>query len=149
MNEDFYTAAAQKITNLMPRIGRLMHSIGESGKGSKERNIPPVQFFVMRRLSENGPLSMGEIAKLIRTSKPNLTMLVDRMEKAALVRRVPDKSDRRIIKVSLTKKAMNQIDEISRSRTESALEKLSSLGEEDIIKLNKAMDEMMDVLGKL
>lgn len=149
MNDDLYTIAAKKLTDLMPRIKRLMHPIGGGGKDGKTKSIPPVQFFVMMRLFENGPLTMGEIARMIRTSKPNLTMLVDRMEKGGLVKRVPDKDDRRIINVALTKKAVDQIDDMARRHTQSTLERLSSLGQADIKKLNKAMDEMMEVLGKL
>jgi DNA-binding MarR family transcriptional regulator len=46
-------------------------------------------------LQNQGQTSAGELAKLCGLSSGGVTGLVDRLEKAGLVRRVPDPSDRR------------------------------------------------------
>ena len=46
-------------------------------------------------LLENGPLSQASIATALKITRPSVTTLVDRLEAAGLVRRVPADNDRR------------------------------------------------------
>ena len=48
------------------------------------------------------PLSMGELATLLGMDRPNVTTLVDDLERAGLVRREPHVSDRRVLLVVVT-----------------------------------------------
>ena len=52
-------------------------------------------------LLENGPLSQASIAAALRITRPSVTVLVDRLEAAGMVRRVPDLRDRRTTLVEL------------------------------------------------
>lgn len=51
-----------------------------------------------------GELKPSEISKIFSISKPNVTTLVDRLEKNGYVHRNHDDSDRRVVRVSLTDK---------------------------------------------
>ncbi|MEV0698593.1 MarR family transcriptional regulator [Saccharopolyspora sp. NPDC050389] len=46
--------------------------------------------------------SFGELAALLGCDKTNITGMVDRLERRSLLTRVPDRSDRRISRLSLT-----------------------------------------------
>ena len=48
------------------------------------------------------PLALGQIAERLSCVKSNVTQLVDNMELAGLVRRIPDPDDRRSIRAALT-----------------------------------------------
>ena len=56
-------------------------------------------------LWEHGSLTITEIGKLTSLAKTTLTSMLDRMEKAELIRRVPDKKNRRQIFIEITEKA--------------------------------------------
>ena len=60
---------------------------------------------------ESGPVSTGEIARLTGLTPGSATRLVDRLEKAGLVTRVPSATDRRSVLVRLTGRGREIIDE--------------------------------------
>jgi DNA-binding MarR family transcriptional regulator len=51
------------------------------------------------------PVRITDIASVLERSTNSISMLVDRMVKAGLLRRVRDRSDRRVVNVFLTSKA--------------------------------------------
>jgi len=55
----------------------------------------------LRRIAQR-PLSMGELATLLGMDPPNVTTLVDDLERAGLVRREPHDTDRRVLLVLVT-----------------------------------------------
>jgi DNA-binding MarR family transcriptional regulator len=65
-------------------------------------NPSSVALAVLRRLSEEGPARVTDLARMTRASQPGMTQLVGRMEKSALVRRVPDPTDGRGVLVEVT-----------------------------------------------
>ena len=52
--------------------------------------------------SRGGSLKPSELAQILARSPNSVSMLVDRMVKAGLVKRTRDRSDRRVVNVSLT-----------------------------------------------
>ena len=56
-------------------------------------------------LWENDPLTITEIGKLTSLAKTTLTSMLDRMETAGLIKRVPDSKNRRQIFIVITEKA--------------------------------------------
>ena len=62
------------------------------------------QFGVLEALHHIGPLCQSELAEKLLKSGGNLTLVVDNLEKAALVRRERDPADRRFVVVRLTAK---------------------------------------------
>jgi DNA-binding MarR family transcriptional regulator len=55
--------------------------------------------------SRGGSLRPSELARILERSPNSVSMLVDRMVKAGLVRRTRDRRDRRVVNVYLTSKA--------------------------------------------
>ena len=66
--------------------------------------LNPSELWVLRLLSEVGPCSMAELAKEQRMTAPGMTIVVDKLEDAGLVRRVRSDADRRMINVAITGK---------------------------------------------
>ncbi|WP_399881237.1 MarR family winged helix-turn-helix transcriptional regulator [Streptomyces sp. BBFR51] len=56
----------------------------------------------LARLSREGPGRLTELARAEGVSQPNMTQLVTRLERAGLVRRTADASDRRGVLVEVT-----------------------------------------------
>ena len=63
------------------------------------------QFGVLASLKSRGPLRPTDLALLLERSPNSMSMMIDRMVKAGLVRRTRDRKDRRVVTVSLTSKA--------------------------------------------
>jgi DNA-binding MarR family transcriptional regulator len=67
--------------------------------------------FMLSRFPESG-ISLGRLAEFQNVSPRNITGLVDRLEEAGLVERVPDPGDRRSIHARLTAAGRARIDAI-------------------------------------
>jgi DNA-binding MarR family transcriptional regulator len=67
--------------------------------------------FMLSRFGDTG-ISLGRLAELQGVSPRNITGLVDSLEKAGLVERVPDPNDRRSIHGRLTAAGRERIDSI-------------------------------------
>ena len=70
----------------------------ESGR---EHGVTPQQGQLLCVLMAQ-PYGMGELSAMLRLAKSSLTGLVDRTERNGLVRREPDPSDTRAVRVALT-----------------------------------------------
>jgi DNA-binding MarR family transcriptional regulator len=81
---------------------RQLHLIQERWAESQGLSEGRLQLlFYLRKFGESG-VSLGRLADLQRVSPRNITGLVDNLEKAGLVERVPDAADRRSIHARLT-----------------------------------------------
>jgi len=70
------------------------------------------QFAVLEALYHLGPMSQREIGAKILRSSGNITMVIDNLERAELVRRERDLADRRFFIVHLTAKGADLIHKI-------------------------------------
>ena len=67
--------------------------------------ITEAQFNVLMLLafqSDEGRMNQTELGNMLLVNRSNVTGLIDRMEKAGFVRRIPDPDDRRVNLVELT-----------------------------------------------
>jgi len=62
------------------------------------------QFGVLASIRSRGPLRPLDLAQILERSPNSMSMIVDRMVKAGLVRRTRDRKDRRAVFVSMTDK---------------------------------------------
>ncbi|GGN46022.1 DNA-binding MarR family transcriptional regulator [Actinoplanes campanulatus] len=81
---------------VLSRLGRLLREIEGPDYPSS------VATAVLRKLTDEGPGRVTDLARLTRVSQPGMTQLIGRLEKADLVRRVPDPDDRRGVLVEVT-----------------------------------------------
>ena len=68
------------------------------------------QFGVLTSIRSRGPLRPIDLASILERSPNSMSMLVDRMVKAGLVRRTRDRKDRRAVTVSLTSKGETAVE---------------------------------------
>ncbi len=70
----------------------------------KGHDLSPVQYNVLRILrgAGEGGLSCGEISERMITRDPDVTRLLDRLEKQGWVVRQRDQTDRRVVKAMIT-----------------------------------------------
>lgn len=97
-----------KLWILLPRVGDVFnrcHDLVFSKYG-----LTTEQWRVLTCIASRGPLRPVDIASLLERAPNSMSMLVDRMVKAGLVRRTRDRKDRRAVFVSLTDKGKEAIE---------------------------------------
>ena len=67
-----------------------------------EVGLAGTDFQAVNLLDVDGPLTSGELAHRLALSTSAVTRLVDRLVAAGWARRVPDESDRRLVRVEVT-----------------------------------------------
>ncbi|OGN98233.1 MAG: hypothetical protein A2Z77_03460 [Chloroflexi bacterium RBG_13_51_36] len=68
------------------------------------------QFGVLASIKSRGPLRPSDLAVILERSVNSMSMLIDRMVKAGLVRRTRDRKDRRVVTVSSTDKGKTAVE---------------------------------------
>ena len=76
-------------------------------------------------------VNISDIANWLKRSTNSVSMIVDRMVKAGLVKRVRDKKDRRVVYTVITSKGENIVEAASPACWETIKELLSPLSDED------------------
>ncbi len=71
-------------------------------RGLAKEGLSLPQFEVLRVISAKGPMSMSALSREMVVTPPNITGLIDRLEKQNQVRRVANANDRRASIVELT-----------------------------------------------
>jgi len=109
----------------------------------EEHGLTTEQYAVLVSISYLGqPARITDIARWLERSTNSISMIVDRMVKAGLVRRARDKGDRRVVYVSKTSKAESLFKPATVASFESVRKILSVLPNGDKLTL-------LDSLGKV
>ena len=101
-----------------------------------EPKSTPEQFFLLYKLYMNDGQSQRQLADKNLNDYPNITRLIDKLEKRGYVRREIDENDRRMFKVYISEKGksrFNTIIPLITHEREKLLEGIS-LHEEEIVK---------------
>lgn len=101
--------------NTLLRLWLLLHRVRDAlvsceDSVFKEYGLTMEQFGVLAAVKgRGGSLRPIDLAFLLERSPNSVSMLVDRMVKAGLVKRTRDRKDRRVVNVSLTSKGENAL----------------------------------------
>jgi DNA-binding MarR family transcriptional regulator len=89
------------------------------------------QFSVLRVLARVGPMPMGKLSEELRVTPPNITGVVDRLERKELVTRTGDARDRRMKEIKLTPRGAEVYEKVRRGYSEDLQGSLDSLTPEE------------------
>jgi DNA-binding MarR family transcriptional regulator len=89
------------------------------------------QFSVLRVLARVGPMPMGRLSEELRVSPPNITGVVDRLERKELVTRTSSARDRRMKEIKLTSRGTEVYEKVRRGYSEDLQGSLDSLTAEE------------------
>jgi DNA-binding MarR family transcriptional regulator len=101
--------------NTVLRLWLLLRRVGDAlalCQDSVFRNygLTTEQFGVLASIKSRGPLSPSALGSILERAPNSMSMLVDRMVKAGLVRRTRDRKDRRLVTVSMTSKGEKHLE---------------------------------------
>ena len=117
-------------------------------KVNKIDDITREQFGILILLSITGGVSQTQIANMLGKDRPNITRMIDILEKKGLIRREKDENNRRILKVYLTDEGFKKA-ELARPLKE-RIDKIQSkaLTQEEVQVLGKLLKKVRNSIAK-
>jgi DNA-binding MarR family transcriptional regulator len=123
--------------NTVLRLWLLLHRVHDAlalceDSTFRKYGLTMEQFGVLSTVKgSGGSLRPTDLALLLERSPNSVSMLVDRMVKAGLVKRIRDRADRRVVNVTLTSKGENALEPAAPEDWELVRKILSVLSDED------------------
>ena len=138
-------AIADDIFQTVPVIYRRI--LRPDPSGMKSPFSPTIAVLVMVR--KHGPISMSTVAEALSYSKQNLTKIVDQLVREGYVERLPDPSDRRVLKICLTEHGKMFMAERREKMKNRLVHDLSDLSDEELEYLYETFERVKIILPKL
>jgi DNA-binding MarR family transcriptional regulator len=132
-------AVANELRPVLLRLAR------ELRQETEQLGVTSRQVTLLWLIRVNPGLSLRELAAEERISAPALSGHVDRLEKAGLLERVRDESDRRRVGLALTGEGDRLLKRVRARRTTWLAERLRGLDDDELAALERAIEP----LGKL
>ncbi|MFF7471310.1 MarR family transcriptional regulator [Streptomyces sp. NPDC008092] len=135
-------AAAQggPVSHALSRVARL-HRTAAAGL-LRGLGLYPGQELVMMHLWENGPARQSDLIRMLGLDPSTVTKMLQRLEQAGRVRRLPDPADRRAVLVEATESGARLLTEVERVWT--------ALEEESLAGLDPAeREQLLALLGRV
>ncbi len=120
------------------------------GDGTDEnRGIIHSQTHILILLQQQKAMPISEIGKQLLISPSNMTPLIDKLIDEDLVVRRPDKKDRRVINVAITRRGLEHLEALKKARMDSFKTKLSNLSDDDLSLLLSSLQNILKVVAKV
>ncbi len=113
----------------------------------KDIKFPHIE--IMSLLKEEGTLHITRICEKLQIAKAQMTHLIDKLVELGLLERNMDKTDRRTINITITKKGELFIEEHQKSIINALLDYMSGLSDEELKTLSFSLKNLRDILLKL
>ncbi|GHI97135.1 MULTISPECIES: MarR family winged helix-turn-helix transcriptional regulator [Streptomyces] len=127
------------------RLTRRVHRIQKRHLEHRDLGITPAQSRLLRTLAHyDSPPRMADLAERLEVVPRAVTTLVDGLETAGKVRRVPDPANRRVTRIELTDDGRADLRELHSARRSAAEEILAPLSEEQRTALGGLLDTLID-----
>jgi DNA-binding MarR family transcriptional regulator len=110
----------------------------------KPAGLTSTQYNVLRILKgSGGPLACGEMGERMVSRDPDVTRLLDRLEREGLIRRSRSPEDRRVVVTEITAEGLRVVEELEEPVARVHREQLGHLGEEKLRQLGRLLEEAM------
>ena len=106
-------------------------------------------YLTLLMLKERGELSISEIGNQIGMKKQNMTYLTNKLVEEGLIKRLHDMSDRRVIKITLTPKGNEYLDQWRRYKIEETKRDFSFYDDEDMKKICSSIENIKQVFLRI
>ncbi len=134
-------AQYEAYTGLLQAAERLQREFAELFKA---RDLSPAQYNVLRILRGAEPLgaTSGEVADRLINPDPDVTRLLDRLEKRGLVARTRETKDRRVVRTRITGAGLALLDELDEPVDALHETQFGHLGERRLAALGRLLQEV-------
>ncbi len=108
----------------------------------KPHGLTATQYNLLRILRGAGKpgATCSEIGERMVTKDPDITRLVDRMEKRGLVKRSRDGRDRRVVTTSITAEGLRKLDDLEAPVNKLPVQRFQGLSRQEILELIHSLE---------
>lgn len=137
----FASPAQEALLNVMVTHSWVM---GELSAAMSPYDITPVQYNVLRILRGAHPqkLTCSEIGERMLDRTPDVTRLLDRLERAAYIQRERAEHDRRVVEVGISKKGIDLLERMGDDVRAVQNRLTRHLSEEELHSLSSMLDTL-------
>jgi DNA-binding MarR family transcriptional regulator len=100
-------------------------------RGLRHSGLHQGAVIALRLLAENDGMSQRDLAEVLHLSRPRITGILQSLEKAGAVRRLPDAADQRVTRVYLTPEGRRQEQEHRAAFEDYVNSTVGALGEQE------------------
>lgn len=135
---------ADRLSEIMPVI--MKEFVRRHSRDVYRLQVTPPQFLVMDFIYKREEARMKDLAQFMSVAMATMTGIVERLVRHGYVKRVPDKQDRRIIKVRMTSQGEILMKRILKRRREVLIHVFSKISAADREEYLRILTRIRDVL---
>lgn len=132
----------RKIIEAMSKVMRIMKS--NMSFYSRHTHVTLLQIEALWCIKRKKQIHMGDIAQNFSITMPTATSLIDKLIAAKLAKRVNDKKDRRIVRITITREGDELLKEVSKQKENKINKLLSYLSDLDKRELLKILEKIIE-----
>jgi DNA-binding MarR family transcriptional regulator len=134
--QEAFVVLQRAASALMEELARLL----------KAQGVSPVQYNILRILRgvHPGALACGEVGNRLISREPDVTRLLDRMEKQGWVKRRRGKDDRRVVEVEITGSGLTLLKGLDGAVRELHRAQFARLGEQRTEKVARWLSALVE-----
>ena len=139
----FPPTPAPRATAVFGAFMRAMHAHRQlMARKMAAHGIPPAQMFCLREVAHNAGITQRDLAEKLNVSRPTLTVMLQKMEKAGLIERRADETDQRFTRISPRERTARSVhDEMHGVIGEVVAEMVGPLSEDDRAELARLLGD--------
>lgn len=135
----------QQLLNLHFAIDQLKRNIDSDIEKFSKTAITKQQLYVLFLINKKGKCKLSFLAEMLDVKPSAITVMIDRLEKNAIVKRTHDTADRRAIFVEMTETGKTQLSTAIQERKKILKSYLSKLTDEEVLQLTKIIEKMASI----
>lgn len=128
----------------MLQLGKLMSK--DTSFNHENKAATMLQFQALRFVLENKNTAVSDLGTSLNLSKSSATQLIERLVKGKFLKRIHDETDRRIVRLTITKSGKQEYETLKQKMLEKVTKIFSNLPEEDIKELIRIHKKLLTQL---
>jgi DNA-binding MarR family transcriptional regulator len=147
------SASAQPATEELPRLSYLIYRLERALRRELDQcvqgtGISPTQYLALSIMDVRSGLSNAQLARLCSVTPQSMSDVILALEGKGLIRRAPDRANRRILRTVLTKEGRQGLEACDAAVSRMELEVAGWLGPEGRSRLRDDLGRCLETLKK-
>jgi DNA-binding MarR family transcriptional regulator len=143
MKTSLYEEVAENLMVFVPLIKGITFKVVQAD------HSPHLKYPVLGILKNRGQMPMSEIGSILGVSKPNMTVIIDKIIEEKEVKRIYNDKDRRIIRIDITKKGEAALAKAKELMKDELKKRLSILEDKELEQLSLSLKNIKEILSKI
>ena len=139
---------AATVAEIIDNLRRVFQVVnGQSKKAERETGLTGPQLWAIKMIAQGAPIMVSELARQMYLHPATVVGILDRLEARGLVIRVRSTSDRRVVRVELTRQGealVIRAPEVAQGLLVAGLERLPA---EELKNIASGLNQMVEILG--